>query len=281
MTDSIMDPAAWVGLTSGAEARVDRHRMADFDVLMGRSPGPVAASGFHWTLFGRLSADLRRDGHPRQMEPLPPLAFERRMWAGSVIAWHLTLSAGHTARRSTRVSRAAMKTGRGGPMLLISLEHDLEIEGHGLAIEERQDIAFLEGKASVPDGPAEPLPFAADWRAPLRFDEVTLFAYSALTCNMHRIHYDHPYATTAEGFPGLVVHGPLLATHLMHAAESHAPCAGRLRRFEVRARRPVFCARALMMMGARTDVPGELQLALLDEGGRIAMTALAKFDVIG
>src|SRR5690606_15647057 len=133
---------------SEAEARVDRLQVVDFDVLMARTPGSVATPGFHWTLFGRVVADLRRDGHARSMEPLPPLPFERRMWAGGAIVWHLPLCCDDAVRRRTRVSNAVLKTGRSGPMLVVSLDHTITLEGRGVAIEERQDLVFLEGKAA-------------------------------------------------------------------------------------------------------------------------------------
>ena len=65
----------------------------------------------------------------------------------------------------------------------------------------------------------------------IRPSAALLFRYSALTFNGHRIHYDAPYARGVEGYPGLIVHGPLQASLLVRnapAAVSDAFCAARL-----------------------------------------------------
>jgi 3-methylfumaryl-CoA hydratase len=70
-------------------------------------------------------------------------------------------------------------------------------------------------------------------------DPTLLFRYSALTFNGHRIHYDLPYAQNEESYPGLVVHGPLLATLMAGAAQALAP-EKPLASFAFRAMGPVF-----------------------------------------
>lgn len=263
------DPASLVGLSVEARDRVTDNDLADFAATIGEPLRPWPP-GFHWAMFGRFQRELRNDGHPLVMAPFPPLPFPRRMWAGGEVTWHDPVAAGSDLLRTTTVERAAVKQGRIGAFMLASLSHRLTVDGRP-AIDERQDIAFLQPDAA-PGGTAGEAPgFAPDWQAEVMPDPVTLFRYSALTGNGHRIHYDHPYATEVEGYGGTVVHGPLIATWAMQAAVrwGEAP----LRRFAYRGLRPSFAGRPITLVGRRDGAT--LQLAAVSADGFVLTRATA------
>jgi 3-methylfumaryl-CoA hydratase len=137
------------------------------------------------------------------------------MWAGGSLSFHRPIYIGEALEQRSRVHSVTEKVGRTGPMVLVKLQH--EIHGaHGLAIEEQQDIVFLEipNRFSPPEAKAFPSAPIETFETP----ETLLFRYSAITFNAHRIHYDRIYAREIEHYPGLVVHGPLQASLLMRAA---------------------------------------------------------------
>jgi len=192
------------------------------------------------------------------------------MWAGGELAWHGTVAAGADLLRTTTIERASVKQGRIGPFMLASLRHRLT-EGGRLVVDERQDIAFLQPDAA-PGGTAGEAPdFTPDWQAEVMPDPVTLFRYSALTGNGHRIHYDHPYATEVEGYGGIVVHGPLIATWLMQAAVKWSGMP--LRRFAYRGVRPSFAGRLITLIGRSAGA--DLQLAAVSHEGFVLTRATA------
>lgn len=270
MTETF-DPAALVGLRVEARDRVTDNDLDDFAVTIDEPSRPWPP-GFHWAMFGRFQRALRGDGHPQVTAPFPPLPFPRRMWAGGELTWHAPAAAGTELVRTTTVERAAVKQGRIGPFMLASLRHRLTA-GDQLVVDERQDIAFLQPDAAPGGTPGEAPDFAADWRAEVVPDPVTLFRYSALTGNGHRIHYDHPYATGVEGYGGIVVHGPLIATWLMQAAVRWGQAD--LRHFAYRGVRPSFAPDPITLIAAR-DGAG-LKLAAVSAEGFVLTRATAAF----
>jgi len=265
------DPAGLIGLTVEAQDSVTDNDLNDFAVTIGEPPRPWPP-GFHWAMFGRFARDLRGDGHPKVMAPFPPLPFPRRMWAGGEVTWMASVAAGSDVLRTTTVERASVKQGRVGAFMLASLRHHLTVAG-ALVIDERQDIAFLQPDAAPGGTPGEAPDFAPDWEAEVMPDPVTLFRYSALTGNGHRIHYDHPYATGVEGYGGIVTHGPLIATWLMQAAVrwGQAP----LRHFTYRGVRPSFAGRPVTLIGRRQGA--DIQLAAVGHEGFVLFRATAAF----
>ncbi|MDA0961453.1 MAG: MaoC family dehydratase N-terminal domain-containing protein [Proteobacteria bacterium] len=182
-------------------------------------PGDVMPPLWHWFAFAPTTptADLGRDGHPPLGDFLPPVRLERRMWAGGNLAFHAPLHVDEPLTRTSTIRKVTEKQGEAGPMVFVTVEH--EIAGrNGRAITERQDIVYLP----IPDSYTPPRKIAAQGDTVLAdkidIPPTLLFRYSALTFNAHRIHYDLPYATQVEHYPGLVVHGPLQATLLMDAA---------------------------------------------------------------
>lgn len=180
---------------------------------------------------------LGRDGHPALGPFLPDLGLPRRMWAGGRLDFRRALFAGRPAEKTTVIEAMTRKTGRSGPLGFVTLRHEIRQEG-ALALIEWQDIVYradpAPGSAPVvpPEAPAE-----AEDRETRQAGPTTLFRYSALTFNGHRIHYDPDYARAVEGYAGLVTHGPLLAQWLMLLAARR----GRLARFSFRAVAPLIC----------------------------------------
>lgn len=195
---------------------VERFRATFGDYLF--DTGAAAPLGLHWCLAPAAAPrdGLGPDGHPARGGFLPPVPFQNRMWAGGEVSFHKPLMPGDHVTRTSRIAAITPKDGRSGPLVFVTVTHACHV-GDELRIEERQDIVYR------PAGPGRPTPPAAE-QAPADFtgDAVTLFRYSAMTFNGHKIHYDFPYVTETEGYSGLVVHGPLQATLLMNRAAGRA-----------------------------------------------------------
>lgn len=177
---------------------------------------------------------LGHDGHLKPGGLIPDLGLPKRMWAGGRLTFHAPLLCGIKAERSSHMRAVTRKTGRTGELGFVTLQHDIRQRG-GLAVTEERDLVYRPADAAPAQTPLAPK--AAEETETLCFDTVALFRYSALTMNGHRIHYDADYARTVEGYPGPVVHGPLLALHLMRMAEARL---GGLSQFAFRATSPLF-----------------------------------------
>ncbi len=244
----------YVGRSETREDRLDPRLVAGMAAALGRS---VPADGtlpplWHWMLFQdwKPPQELGPDGHPRRGGFLPPVhELPRRMWAGGRLEFGGTpLRVDDQVRRVSTILKVEEKTGGSGRLVFVTVRH--EISGpRGLALTEEHDIVYrgTEGAAVRPAEPAPALPGA--FTATLVPDAVLLFRYSALTGNGHRIHYDYPYVTQVEGYPGLVVHGPLQATLLAHHLLDHAPAGSRIQSLSFRGRRPCFADRRLELVG--------------------------------
>lgn len=270
----------WVGRTESARDRIALDRCHAMQATLDR-PGPPLRDGdplpplWHWLYFWTAvpRSGLGPDGHPALGGFLPPLGTARRMWAGSRIEFLRPLRIGEQAERVSTIASIEAKQGRSGRLVFVTVRH--EISGpDGLAIVDEHDIVYREvegGNAAPP--PAEPAPIDAAYREEFNADPTLLFRYSALTFNGHRIHYDRDYATGVEGYPGLIVHGPLLATLLVDLAARSCP-HHRIEQFEFRARRPVIDTGSFILCGARLD-GGAMDLWIADGEGKLAMTATA------
>ncbi len=267
----------FVGRTETREDRLDARLVRGMAATLGL-PVPAALPPlWHWMLFQDwvMPDGIGPDGHPRRGGFLPPVHdLPRRMWAGGRVAFHAPLQAGDAVRRTSTILSVQDKAGGTGRLVFVTVRHLVEGPA-GIAVEEEQDIVYrgAEGAAVKPGAPAPDWPDAR--RRELTPDPVMLFRYSALTGNGHRIHYDHPYVTQVEGYPGLVVHGPLQATLMAHLAAEAAP-GRRLARFAFRGRRPCFDGRRLTVL-ARPD-GGGLALETRDADGATCMSAEAVLD---
>lgn len=210
-----------------------------------QDPAPQAGTElpplWHWLYFlpQHRQSELGPDGHAERGGFLPPVPLPRRMWAGSRVQWHAPLRVGDPVERSSRIASVTHKAGRSGDLVFVLVKHEIR-NAAGLAISEEHDIVY-RGAPQPGDPVAQPV--AADagapWQREIVPNDVLLFRYSALTFNGHRIHYDRKYVTEVEGYPGLVVHGPLLATLLVDLVRRQKPGAA-LRSFSFKAVRPVF-----------------------------------------
>lgn len=273
------DYSAWVGRSETREDVATAAPVAGLAALLDHDVSPWVSGEVpplgHWLYFlptARQSV-IGEDGHPRRDSTslLPPVPLPRRMWAGSRIEFLSPIPVGAALTRVTTIDAIKPKRGASGDLLFVTLRHDITADGVA-AIREEQDIVFREPApaspvpAAPPARPAETEP--ADAVRSVLPDPVLLFRYSALTFNAHRIHYDRDYAEGVEGYAGLVVHGPLIATLLI----DHALRAG----FAPRAFR--FRAEAPLIDGAPFDLcltrdGGGARLWARDVAGRITMRA--------
>ena len=262
-----------VGRTETRDDVVAPHLLQGLAATLGLATPHHLPPLWHWMLFQDwVTPDrLGPDGHPRRGGFLPPVHdLPRRMWAGGRLRFLAPLHAGELVRRTSTIRSVTEKQGGSGRLVFVTVGH--VIEGpNGPAIEEQQDIVYrgADGAAAKPAEPASVAPPGAKQGKVLP-DSVLLFRYSALTGNGHRIHYDLDYVRGTEGYPGLVVHGPLQATWLAGLVDDRP-----LATFSYRGLRPAFHD-APLALEAWAD--GELwRLRSLDTGGRACMTAEATF----
>ena len=184
---------------------------------------------WHWLYFlpQARQSEIGPDGHPRRGGFLPPAPLPRRMWAGGRLRWLPAnpLRVGDAVQRVSTIASVVGKAGRSGDLLFVTVKHEVH-NANGLALTEEHDIVY---RASALPGDPVPAPLAAEtgaaWQREVAPDDVLLFRYSALTFNGHRIHYDRRYVTEVEGYPGLIVHGPLIATLLLDLLRGQLPDA--------------------------------------------------------
>ncbi|HVA37703.1 MAG TPA: MaoC family dehydratase N-terminal domain-containing protein [Candidatus Dormibacteraeota bacterium] len=242
------------------------------------APGGRLPALAHWLYFTSWApqSQLGSDGHPRRGGFMPPIELPRRMFAGARMTLHRDLRVGETAERHAEITAIQRKSGGSGTLIFVTVR--FRIFGvEGLAIEEEQDIVYRDVTAPAParQEPApEPVPAGAHTRA-IHPDPVLLFRFSALTSNAHRIHYDRPYAVEEEGYPGLVVHGPLQAMLLLDLVREHFPGRG-ISTFRFQARRPIFDTGDMLCV-AQAGESG-IDLSTRTSEGHVAMSARAQLD---
>lgn len=250
--------------------RLPEQFRALFDGLLHDPTPEVAPLALHWCLCPPAAPQSRLggDGHPATGDFLPPVPLPRRMWAAGDLRFQDDLRLGDEIRRTSTVRAVDHRHGRTGPMWLVTVEHRLA-SPRGIALIETQTIVYRPAGAPAAERPSAPIPAGPTDRH-VGLDPVRLFRYSALTFNGHRIHYDLPYARDIEGYPGLVAHGPLQATLLLHAAAREL---GGLRRFTFRATAPLIApATATIRLEPAAD---GLRLCLCAEDGAMTMSATA------
>jgi len=236
----------WLGKTESLEDTVTAAPVKALSATLDRSdPAPIKGTLlpelWHWLYFlpSAPQSEIGSDGHPKRGGFLPPVPLPRRMWAGSRIQWLAPLAVGDEIKRISKIESVTHKAGRTGDLIFVLVRHEI-FNQHGLALIEEHDIVYRD--APAPDEkPVAPTPAPSDakWTKTITPDDVLLFRYSALTFNGHRIHYDRKYVTEIEGYPGLIVHGPLIATLLVDLVrQSISGCT--LKSFEFRAIRPTF-----------------------------------------
>ncbi len=231
---------------------------------------------WHWLYFWTTApqAGLGADGHPQKGGFLPDLGLPRRMAAGGRMTFNAPLTIGAQAARVSRVLSVEHKEGRSGRLAFVTVEHDIQVGGV-TAIREEQDIVYREpAQPGQPRPLPTPAPADADWQREIAPTEALLFRYSALTFNGHRIHYDRDYARNVEGYPDLVVHGPLIATLLLDTVARFAPEAV-VREYSFKAVRPTFLGHPFTVCGRRAADGQAVELWAKDHEGWLTMSARA------
>ncbi len=248
-------------VTPGAAARL----AATLDVADAPSSGDPLPPLWHWLYFlpDDPQATLAADGHPRRGGFLPPVPLGRRMHAGGRLEFHAPLRVGDEATRVSVVTSVDEKQGRTGPLVVVTVRHRITGPA-GLAVTEEQDLVYTDARPPRDAGDQAAIA-EGTWESTVVPDEALLFRFSALTFNTHRIHYDLGYATAVEGYPDLVVHGPLVALLLAVLARSRGVAVAG---FTFRAHAPFFCGRPIHLRGD----PGG-RLAAYDPSGRLGMEA--------
>jgi 3-methylfumaryl-CoA hydratase len=233
--------------------------------------GAPLPHAWHWLYFHTAprASLVSADGRGTSEGLLPAFPGLARLWAGGTFVFERPIRIGETIERHSTVTSIERKKGRSGPLVLASVEHRLA-GLHGGSVIERQDIVFRQptrysGAAEGDRATRDPM-----WRRALVPDEVLLFCFSALTYNPHRIHYDWRYATEVEGYPGLLVQGPLTSVLLLDLVRRALPDE-RLVRFDYRAVRPVICGRRMTIAGVRVAGEPAVEVWAEDDNGFIAM----------
>jgi 3-methylfumaryl-CoA hydratase len=269
---------AWIGRTQEQSDVLTAALLQRFRATINsREMSEVAPQGIHWCLCLPETAtdELGPDGHPKRGDFMPPIPLPRRMWASSNVRFLIPLTSGMAISRRSTISNIAEKQGASGPLVFVTIDHETWAGGV-LAVSERQSVVYRDAPtAAAPTVPNEGTVNISVWpvyrsiipSAPL------LFRYSALTFNSHRIHYDQPYATSVEGYSGLVVHGPLIASMLLDLV-AHEFGQNALTQFSMRAVSPAFTGEPLHLVGS---VDGRIvSLAALANDGRTIMSAEAE-----
>lgn len=251
--------SAWMGRTQTTQDVLGAVPLRQMAALMDdearmREPlraGPLPA-GWHWLFFNPLQVQSRLgpDGHPQRGDFLPPVPLPRRMWAGSRLRWQRDFEAGMQIDKNSQILQVTHKSGRSGQMVFVTVAHRYS-DAAGLILEEEHDIVYREAASAAEVQALQTLgeqvragvhSFERQGQTvrAVQADAVMLFRYSAATFNGHRIHYDADYCRQVEGYPGLVVHGPLLATLLLHLVQTQLAPGRALASFEFRAIKPTF-----------------------------------------
>lgn len=262
--------------------RVDPWPAEAFAGLIGTDPPPLREGDplppmWHWfTLLEHpATSEIGADGHPADGPFLPPVPGRRRMFAGGRLRLHAPVPVGSELSSTSAVTNVTLKRGRTGEMAFVTVRHELAAGGASVGAEE-QDIVYRSEPPgtppramSRPEG-AEPEP-AGEWRLGIETDPVLLFRFSALTYNGHRIHYDRDYATAVEGYPDLVIHGPLLALLALELPRRHAPDKT-VTTVEYRLVRPAFVP-ARIVGTATPPVGGPVDVSVAAAGALPSLTA--------
>ena len=229
---------------------------------------------WHWLYFLPVhrQSEIGPDGHPTRGGFLPPVPLPRRMWAGSRFEFRAPLRIGENIQRVSRIADVTMKSGRTGPLVFVLVRHEITGERGGSFTEEHDIVYRGEALPGEPAPAPKQAPATSAWRRDITPDDVLLFRYSALTFNGHRIHYDRRYVTEVEGYPGLIVHGPLIATLLMDLLRRNTDAS--VKSFTFRAMKPLFDIAPFAVCGGPTD-DGGVSLWARDAEGNLCMQAEA------
>ena len=271
MSEIRPDVADWIGSSETVDDVLTPRLATAFGAMFATggstSLGEPVTGAIHWCLAPSIvpTAELDSDGHIRRGGFLPPVDLKQRMWAGSRTTFHDALRVGDTVSRNSVVSSIENKQGKSGALCFVEIDHEFRT-ARGLAVAERQTVVYRNAD-QPPIAQPGPDHGAGDGFV---FDAVTLFRYSALTFNSHRIHYDLAYARDVEHYPGLVVHGPLQASWLLDRIVREA---GMPRSFSFKGVAPLIAGRGVTIRSQSTG--SERQFEIVDSRGTVTLKAVA------
>ena len=282
MVEQSLDPdylSRWIGRGETLEDTLEAGRARLLAATL-NLPGDDLSDGntlppfWHWIYFHKpdMTSDLFADGLPAPDEFLPPVDLPRRMFAGARLEPGKGMKLGEKVHRVSKVKDISVKKGRSGTLCFTVVRHEFMV-GDEVRCSEEHDIVYREEadpSAPVPEPPKAPA--YADWVRTIDVDPVTLFRYSALTFNAHRIHYDRTYCLEQEGYAGLVVHGPLIATWLLDLLRTRLPNY-HIKEFAFRGISPLFDTEPLTVSAAQNGDKVELWAA--NHKGDLATKATA------
>ena len=284
MDTSLSELQAWTGRSETWRDQIGATPVKALNATLDHPAMPAADTGtplpplWHWLYFLPLhrQSEIGPDGHAKRGGFLPPVPLPRRMWAGSQFEFRSPLRVGDSVERTSTIADVSVKEGRTGKLVFVKVRHEVRCNGASdPAIVEFHDIVYRDAKRP---GDVEPPPHRAEigaaWQREIVPDDVLLFRYSALTFNGHRIHYDRKYVTEVEGYPGLIVHGPLIATLLMDLVRRNQPAAD-VATFRFKAVRPTFDLNPFRVNGQLQDDGKTIRLWAQDHEGWLTMDATA------
>jgi len=273
--------AAWVGRSEAVTDQIDIGRAvamaATLDLLASPAIGDSLPPLWHWLYFWSAipASQLGEDGHAQRGGFLPPVSLPRRMWAGGRLKFLAPLPVGTQAERVSRIKAIEVKQGKSGPLVFVTVAHDISVQAK-LVIQEEHDIVYRD-VLQVGDlaSRVKLAPTDSHWFREVSPDPVQLFRYSALTFNGYRIHYDRTYATEVEGYPGLIVHGPLIASLLTDLVSRELPDRT-ISEFSFRAIAPLFDIEPFSVHGRLEPDGRNVVLWAANSRGELAMQAEAQ-----
>ena len=228
--------------------------------LLDREPDGIGEDdplplGWHWLYFNEplRASRLGPDGHEERGAFMPIVDLPRRMWAGGELSSLGPIRLGAPAELRSKVLSVNEKRGKSGRLVFVTVDHTVLQDGYR-CMHEKQVIVYTGSQPVAPAPTPQGRVPAPEWTHTFLPTTTTLFQFSALTYNPHRIHYDHPYATGQEGYPGLLVHGPLTALLLLDAAGGYAPAPPA--RFRYRALAPLYADQPITLAGRSDPSPG-------------------------
>jgi 3-methylfumaryl-CoA hydratase len=265
--------ASWIGRQSSIDDVLDPQQANRMAATLDREPtfqtGDPLPPAWQWLYFHDVvpASQLGDAGHPRLGVTMPPVPLPRRMWAGGRLDFIEPLRLGERVQQVSTIRSITPKQGKTGPLYFVTVEHAFSTDGRRNLLEQ-QIIVYREMSATVQPARGAATPTGAEFTTKWSLDNTALFRYSALTFNGHRIHYDADYSRSVEGYPNIVIHGPLIATLLLDLAHRNGrPIA----RFTYRARSPLFLPSPFTVNGAATS--GGTRLWAANDSGGLAMEA--------
>ena len=284
MTQDLEHLKDWIGKTEEVEDRVTQFQIhglrALFDDPTVPKEGDPCGPMDHWCFFNPRvpRSQIGADGHPKRGIFRPPVPLPRRMFGGCRATHHQPFIVGEKVHRRSTISDVVIKPGRTGTLVICTVK--VEMSGqNGLAIVEEQDIIYRDNPpADAKDGAVgktNPAPTDHDYIRTIEPDPVSMFRYSAVTFNGHRIHYDRKYVTEVEGYPGLIVHGPLTASYMLYQSMEKNP-GKTVRQFDFQARAPLFDIAPFQVAG-KANPDGTHSLWSITPEGNVGTLATVAF----